>query len=301
MTSTLFQVMGRIQSYVVPSDIGISAVASGGSTTTLVDSTNLAGGASRGDNLFEFLWLAIFQATALNMRRVIEGGDVASTGTLTFAPALSTAVTSSHSYQVWTIDPALVVRAIDVALRRMEYVERIPLTVVTDQQLYSLATDAAWVERPSQLLGLEWQDTATTPAQVPLGVQSWRLTRDRGVYTLNLGRAFTLGQDTVTLVTLRSYWSLDGTPQSGGATQGTVLASWTTTAPLEWLAAEAAVELLEKPVTARMVAARQGEFEQALREARGIVKEYRADWQPDVPRRMFARTARHYDPVGVWW
>jgi hypothetical protein len=299
MTATLFKVMERVQRYLVPADIAISAAATGGSTTTLVDTVHLATGASRGGGLFEFLWLAITHGTSMYPRRITEGGDNETSGTLTFAPAAGATVTAGDLYQTWTIDPALVIGAIDLALRRMEFEERVPLTVVTDQLLYSLAADAAWVERKGQFLGLEWQDTATTPAQVPLDVSSWRLSRDRGVFTLNLGRSYTLGRDTVTLVTLRSYWSLDGTPQ-GATTHIAQNAAWVTTAPLEWLAAEVAVELLEKPVTARLVAVRQGEYEQALQEARGIVARYRADQQPDVPRRMFGRTARAYDPVGQW-
>jgi hypothetical protein len=294
VSSSLFRVFQRIQLFVVPADIAISAAVTAGSTTTVTDTVNLAGGASRGDNLFEFLWLALFSGVgSLYSRRVIEGGDNATTGVLTFAPATALA---PDLYQVWTVDPALVVAAIDTALRRMEFIERIPLTVVTDQWIYPLATDAAWVTRRGQFLGIEWQDPHGTPLLPPRPVQGWQVTQDRLAFTLNLGRPYTLGQDTVLLVTLRSYLDLDGTPLPTN-TQSTANAAWVTTAPLDWLAAETALVLLEQPVTRRLLATRQAEYEQALREAHGIAERYRRDHQPDVPRRMFGRTARGYDPV----
>ncbi len=55
--------------------------------------------------------------------------------------------------------------------------------------------------------------------------------------------------------------------------------------------------MLEQPVTRRMIATRQAEYEQALKEAGKIAGRYRADNQPDVPRRMFKRTSFGYDPA----
>ncbi len=297
MSSSLFQVLQRVQRFVVPADLAISAGATGSSTTAITDTINLSGGASRGDNLFEFLWLALFKATtSLYSRRVIEGGDNATTGTLTFAPATALA---PDTYQVWTIDPALVVAAIDTALRRMEFIERIPLTVITDRWIYGLDTDAPWVQRRGQFLGLEWQDPNGVPLEPPRPVQGWQITQDRLAFTLNLGSTYTLGQDTVLLVTLRSYLDLDGTPLPTN-TQSTANAAWVTTAPLDWLGAETALVLLEQPVTRRMIATRQADYEQALKEAGKIAGRYRADNQPDVPRRMFKRSSFGYDPaVGV--
>ncbi len=299
MSNSLFSVMQRTQHLVVPADLAVSAGMTGGSATTVVDTLNLSGGASRGDNLFEFLWLALFHTTAMYSRRVIEGGDNATTGTLTFAPTVTVTLAAADPYQVWTIDPALVVSAIDTALRRMEYIERSPLTVATDQFIYPLTTDAAWVTRKGQFLGIEWQDPTSTPLLPHRTVQGWSLAEDYGVLVLNLGRPYTLGQDTVILVTLRSYFDRDGTPLPTN-TQSTASAAWVTTAPLDWLAAETALVLMEQPVTRRMVATRQAEYEQALREAHGIAERYRRDNQPDVPRRMFKRSSFGYDPaVGV--
>ncbi len=291
MTVTLSQVIRRIQRWIEPKDSLVWSTPTGGSTTTLIDANVLAGGASRGSQMFEFAWVAFYGPTpnrtqANRFRRVIEGGDNATTGTLTFAPAISGAVVATETYAIWTqAPPEFIERAIDSANSTMEFIERSQLTVVADARVYALNTDAPWITRPEQILSIELRPASATAADVPTAVLDWDWDVDHNAYGIRLPRSYTPSVDTLTLISTRSYYDLDGTIAD---------ATWTGTCPdAEWLAAETVLRLAAED----NVSLPDGRLQRVA----AVARRYRRAYGVRANRPMFAREMVSAGPPGQSW
>jgi hypothetical protein len=162
-------------------DLSAHIVTATGTTTTVICTSLVNATTGASGRRLDGQWL-YFQtgANAGSGRRVQGAGHVASTGTTTYTPPTTAASGAGDIIELTALFPIGAEapnvtnyrRLVNAALRKILLHDRISLAATTVQS-YSLATWAAWLDRPERLLRvLETGPTAGVPEDA-----SWRQPR----------------------------------------------------------------------------------------------------------------------------
>lgn len=204
----------------------VFSTATGGSTTTLIDTVKLKDSAAS-DFTYQGQYVLMTSGDASgDVRRV--SSFARTTGILTVGNAFSATIDSGDTYELHDmLDPREWAECINRGLRKCIRIRRDPLTIVDDQLQYSLAS-LTGLERKSQVTGVIVQHgAASQKVERSLPVYRWDIVADDDAFTLHLETAE--GEDTANNRVILLEWV---GPYDALATDAA-----TTTCPLDYVVA----------------------------------------------------------------
>lgn len=185
------------QLYLERFDAGmVLASDSGGSSTAIITADYRVKSTVYPDGRGKGTWIRPTTGSRAGETRQITTSDV-SAGSFTVGPAMSGALSSGDEFEWhWLADPDVADRALNRAMLRQWFLERVPIEGVADQYEYPLLDYAPWLEQKERVHGV-WHypgATSTTPAGVdePWAGTGywWQVREDNGLYTLQIKPAF---------------------------------------------------------------------------------------------------------------
>lgn len=163
----------------------LSGTATGGTTTTLVDATNLL---DAGDSLYNFVggWIKFTSGTFSGTVKRISSFSPSS-GTITWSSALSGAIVAAVTYEIHLLlNPDEWDRCINRALRECTRRRQETIAIVQNQRQYSLAAYTDLTE-PDYVYKMELRYGATTDqyTYTELPVYLWDVREDDDAFVLS--------------------------------------------------------------------------------------------------------------------
>ena len=238
-----------------------------GSATSLIDSS--LKDPDNPDSLYTRDWLKIVSGDQDgDIRRIKADGYNPSTGAVSWSIALTGAIESGIEYEIHALfRPGELDRLINQALTKLWYLYREKIDVVEGQREYNLSA-FTWLERPSQVLDVQYIYGSTSLEQEHLSLPWFEVVEEPEAATLTL-RIDPLTVDELVLMCRRPYAAL--------ATD-----SATTACPKQWLKAAVLVEVYR-------LLSRQGPSDDTKRYEKALA----------VAGSTFAKLSRIYMPRSV--
>ena len=219
-----------------------SITATGGTDSTLSDTENLRDtGASDYDH--EDAWFKCISATQASIVGKVRRASsfVKTSGTVTFGNALPATVTSGDVFEEHQVDPDLIDRSINAALRRCTTIKRDIITYTAGDTIIPLTTPCPWVITEDYVLGLRYRlgTVANQYKYSDIWPSSYKVTSDAGVISLEFVEPPSVGTGiALEIKTIGPYVATSADELTTDAA--------TTPCPLDWIVAMTTVELLNR-------------------------------------------------------
>ena len=219
-----------------------SILATSGTTSTLVDTENLRDTGSS-DYDHEDAWFKCTSAAQAGIvgkvRRAASYSK--SSGTVTFGNALSATITAGDVFEEHQVDPDLIDRCINAALRRCTTVKRDLLTYSAGETQIALTGTYPWIVAPEYVLGLRYRlgTVANKYTFREVWPSSYKVTEDEGSISLEFYEPPATGTGiALELKSIGPYVTTEASELSTDAA--------TTNCPLDWIVAMTTVELISR-------------------------------------------------------
>lgn len=239
--------------------------------------------------IYEHAWLLLTAAartTTGRERRV--SGWAASTGVLTFAPAVSGSVANTDTFEVWVgpFRPTFVEFAVNEALISQRIWEEVTFTGTANQKQYAVATVAG----DSSLLNRRQLVDLALRVEVTSGQYDWQtidpttyeITADRGVLTLNF-----LSQTYTSADTIRIRWWRSLSSVGALSTGATTIPLVNDSEIIDWCAWETWYWLLSAPLANNLTRGDLDAQAALTKRVKAWVDHYRERFNPRVSRTFF--------------